>query len=360
MEEGGDLFEEIKKMRNVKHTVATSVDGEVDNIQEHFKTIYDKLYYNSADDTEELKKVEELVKKKVNISDLDTVNKVTPEIVEMAAHKLKPNKGDPVFSFSSDCLKSGTKVLYEKLSILLRSFLIHGHVTLILLLTTLVPLVKDKLASLNSSKNYRSVALSSLLIKLVDWIVIILEGESLGLNELQFAYQANCSTTMCTWAVMETVSYFLNNGSEVFTCATDMTKAFDLTLHSIMFKKMVDIGLSVIIVRLLIFIYTNQVANVRWNGEVSSSFKVSNGCGQGKIIAAVAYCLYCEDLFSLLKRRRSGCWIREEYRGFYGYSDDNWAVAPSLQALQDILNTCEEYAASNLQFSTDINPQKCK
>ena len=29
----------------------------------------------------------------------------------------------------------------------------------------------------------------------------------------------------------------------------------------------------------------------------------------------------------------------------FGHSDDNWVLAPSLSALQDILKTCEEYAA---------------
>ena len=49
------------------------------------------------------------------------------------------------------------------------------------------------------------------------------------------------------------------------------------------------------------------------------------------------------------------------YRGIFGYSDDNWVLAPSLSALQDILKTCEECAAAhNLQFSTDANPVKCK
>ena len=38
-----------------------------------------------------------------------------------------------------------------------------------------------------------------------------------------------------------------------------------------------------------------------------------------------------------------------------------YSEAPSLSALQDMLNTCAEYAAShNLRFSTDPNPKKCK
>ena len=44
-----------------------------------------------------------------------------------------------------------------------------------------------------------------------------------------------------------------------------------------------------------------------------------------------------------------------------GYSDDNWILAPSLSALQDMISTCEEYASRhNLKFSTDPLPSKCK
>ena len=140
-----------------------------------------------------------------------------------------------------------------------------------------------------------------------------------------------------------------------------MSKAFDLTMHSLMFSKMLEAGVSAIFVRLLIHIYTNLLANVCWNGDNSSNFTVKNGCEKGKVLAAIAYCMYCEELFAILKRKRSGCWIMGYYRGIFGYSDDNWVLAPSLSALQDILITCEEYAAShNLRFSTDPNPAKCK
>ena len=115
---------------------------------------------------------------------------------------------------------------------------------------------------MNSSKNYKNVCLSSLLIKMLDWIVIILGGKSLGLSELQFAYQTNCSTTQCTWAALETIDYFLKRGAEVFTIATDMSKAFDLALHSKIFLKMFEAKLAPIFVRLLIFIYRTQEANV--------------------------------------------------------------------------------------------------
>ena len=290
------------------------------------------------------------------------VNKITPEVVTKAAHKLKSGKSDPSFTFSSDCLKNGSENLYGMLSELLQGFMIHGHVTMGLLISTLVPLVKDPLSSINVSKNYRSVCLSSLTIKMIDWIVIILGGDALGLSELQFAYQANCSTTQCTWAALETIDYFFKRGSEVFTIATDMSKAFDLALHSKMFQKMFDAKLAPIYIRLLIFIYRNQEANVLWNStERSRNFTIRNGSGQGRVLAAIAYCMYVAGLFALLEKRRSGCWVEGEYRGMWGYSDDNWALAPSLSSLQDMIITMEEYAEShNLKFSTDPDPVKCK
>ena len=73
--------------------------------------------------------------------------------------------------------------------------------------------------------NYRSIALSSILLKIFDWIAILLFGKSLGMDDLQFSYQKDCSTTICTWLVVESVSYFLRNGNEVFSCYMDMEKA---------------------------------------------------------------------------------------------------------------------------------------
>jgi hypothetical protein len=86
-----------------------------------------------------------------------------------------------------------------------------------------------------------------------------------------------------------------------------------------------------------------------------------NGVSQGAVLSALAYCFYCEELLSLLESRRSGCWVNGFFLGLLGYSDDNICLAPSLNALQDMLKTCQDYAADhNLRFSTDVNPSKCK
>ena len=97
-----------------------------------------------------------------------------------------------------------------------QSFLSHGHFSLYLLLATFIPILKDKLGSINNSKNYRSIAISSLVMKLFDWIFLLLYEEKLELDDLQYAYQQGCSTTMCSWSVIETIDYFIRNGSQPF------------------------------------------------------------------------------------------------------------------------------------------------
>ena len=158
----GEIFKEIEKMRMTKPVVATAMDGKKNHVEEHFKHIYERLY-NSVDDKEKIEDLLNKVNEGINNTHVHDVKKVTPDVVKEATKHLKDGKSDPVHIFSSDCLKHAPDVLFQLLSVIIRSFLYHGHVTVYLLLATLVPIVKNKLPSINTSKNYRSIAFSSLL-----------------------------------------------------------------------------------------------------------------------------------------------------------------------------------------------------
>ena len=161
--------------------------------------------------------------------------------------------------------------MFEMLSLAFQSFLIHGHFTLYLLLATFIPIIKDKLGITNQRKNYRPIAIISMTMKLFEWIFLLIHGQKLGLDDLQYAYQAKCSTTMCTWSVIETIDYFTRKGSEVFSCCMDMSKAFDCLKHSVLFKKLFDAHIPPIFLRLIMFIYMEQFANVQWNAVYSEA-----------------------------------------------------------------------------------------
>ena len=89
------------------------------------------------------------------------------------------------------------------------------------------------------------------------------------IDELQFGFQRKTSTTMCTWLAVETINYFLRNGSDVFTRVMDKSKAFNLVQQSTLFWKLIDKGIPPIYIRLLFAMYCKQHVNVRWNGHLS-------------------------------------------------------------------------------------------
>ena len=148
----GDLFKEIKKMRNTKPVCADKVDGVTIDIPNHFRNIYKELY-NSVHDADEIEIISEEINNKINNESLNDVNKITIEEVKKATSALKPGKGDPMLNFSSDCIKVESQILSEFTAIMIKSFLIHNHIPQFMLLSTLIPIIKDKLGSINVSKN---------------------------------------------------------------------------------------------------------------------------------------------------------------------------------------------------------------
>ena len=119
---------------------------------------------------------------------------MTPEIIKKESKNLNEGKTDPNSVFNSDCIKNGTEDLFFKLSMIFKS-----HITLFLLLATLVTIIKRKLESVNSSQKYRFIAISSLVLKLFDWIIIILFGVTIGVDDLQIAYPPGVSGNMCMY-----------------------------------------------------------------------------------------------------------------------------------------------------------------
>ena len=107
------------------------------------------------------------------------------------------------------------------------------------LLCSLVPLVKNSNASnKTTSDNYRLIAISSLILKILDHVVLFICDSKLTPSSHQFGFQQGVSTTFCTWVLQETITYFRNRDTPVYLCLMDLTKAFDNVKLSLLFKKL--------------------------------------------------------------------------------------------------------------------------
>ena len=285
LENDNDLFSEIKKHRGKTIDEEVTIDGKSEeDIPATFATIYENLFNREKDD-DKINQLLNDIENNLGENDLKEVGKINPNVVKEAVEKLKTNKSDPIWDFSTDFFKGAPDILFHHLAEVIKAFLVHGHVSQHLLLASLVPLVKDKLGDLCSSSNYRSIALSSIFLKLLDWIVIICYGHLLKLDDLQFGFQKDNSTSLCSWVVFETIDSYIRSGSIVYGVLMDCTKAFDTVMHSKLFKKMLEAKVPGVVIRLLIYIYRRQRAEVRWKNMHSDEFSIINGVRQGAILS---------------------------------------------------------------------------
>ena len=97
---------------------------------------------------------------------------VNTEDVKSAVQFLKANKSDGITGHNSNHLIYGTDLFYSILAELFTSMLHHGYAEPSFRLSVIIPIVKNKKSSLNSSSNYRGIALSSLLAKVMDIIIM--------------------------------------------------------------------------------------------------------------------------------------------------------------------------------------------
>ena len=84
----------------------------------------------------------------------------------------------------------------------------HGVAPTGLLLSAMVPVPKDKRGSKSDSNNYRAIAISSILEKLFDSVIIKDQHLSLITDDLQFRFKENSSTITCTQLLVETIEYY--------------------------------------------------------------------------------------------------------------------------------------------------------
>ena len=207
-------------------------------------------------------------------------------------------KKDGKCNLFSDHLKNGTPRLYVLLSLLYSSMINHGYCPGEMLFGVMVPLPKVK--GSNKSDDYRAITLGSIIGKLLD--IILLNIVKDALETCNFGFKKGSSTTACTFIIQEVVSYFNDNNSDIYCTLLDASKAFDRLEFCTLFQKLLKLNICPLILRIFIYMYTNQLLAVKWNDVSSQSFQPLNGIKQGGVISPSLFCLHIDNLLKNLKK----------------------------------------------------------
>ena len=146
----------------------------------------------------------------------------------------------------------------------------------------LIPNIKDKKAKISSIDNYGPVAISSVVSKVVERILLDRLSEYPDTMGNQFGFKPKLGTDMCIYSLKEINGCYSQLNECVFSYFLDASKAFDRVKHSMLFTKLLRRGAPGYIVGLLMFWYAHQTMCVRWGGSVSSKFRCLMGSDKGE------------------------------------------------------------------------------
>jgi hypothetical protein len=144
---------------------------------------------------------------------------LTPMLTGMdimaAMTKQKRGKSPGPDGIQMDAFIHGGQRLYLLLSILFNLFLLYGYVPDAFHRATIIPLVKCKTGDLSDVNNYRAIALSNPVTKILESLLYNFIESCDRADEYQFGFKNNHSTALCTHIFKKTVDYYRQNGSHL-------------------------------------------------------------------------------------------------------------------------------------------------
>lgn len=351
------FWKQVSKLSNDRVTnQAHCVDGVTgdDNIaalwKEHFNNMYNsvvdidsKVSFYRRIDSGNVKKLND----NISVSDVCDV-----------VRKQKRGKATGLDGIAMEAYIFADSKLFIHLSLLFNLFLNHCHIPAALMQSVVVPLVKAKGGDLTDINNYRAIAVSNSISKILETVFMCKVESVAEADSYQFGFKSGHSTGLCTNTLKEVIQYYRERGSHVFTCFVDFTRAFDRVNYWKLFNKLLDDGVSVDIVALLAFWYSNQELCVRWKSNLSSTFCVNNGTRQGGILSPYLFSRYIRDLIWQIARCGVGCNIGGKYYNILAYADDIVLLAPSWDALQCLIR-CLNVAAGEINMTCNVKKTVC-
>ena len=357
--DNSSFWNHVKNVNKVKHSVPSSIDnvcGE-ENIANKFAQNYNSLYNSAVSSDDDIcglfENLDNQIVNKCKNNNCNNSHFVSKDDVVKAIVKLKSNKSDGFYGHNSNHIIHGTDKLYDLIAGLLTGMLQHGYASPEFRMSLMVPIVKSNQKSVSDSSNYRAIALSNIISKIADIIIIDKQQDIFTSSDFQFGFTEKCSTTQCTFVVNEVVQYYLNNGGKVFTTFLDASKAFDTVQFHKLFRLIIDKGICPLIARLLAFCYFNQSCCVKWCSSTSKQFSINNGVKQGGVLSPLLFNIYLDVLLEKLRKCGYGCHIGNSYMGSFAYADDIVLLSPTVASLQAQLDICEHFSnIYNIKFNT--------
>lgn len=339
---------------------------EPDDIVASWKTYYEQLYIPLNDDAfdDDFKTFVEGQLKKFNLDAnviLDDIlgKDITINELQNVIKGLKNNKAPGWDNLTAEHIKHGGSNL---LNCLLRIFSLitsNEHIPTHFKIGLLVPIpkgTKDK----SNQDNHRGLTLLSVIGKLyekcvskrfVKWLV-----DHNAISDIQGCGKDQCSSLHTAWVLKEIISENVTSGRNVMVGLLDAKKAFDTLWIDGLFYKLYMLGLRGKAWRVLRALYEGFICRIKLGGRISDSFKVLQGIHQGAPLSMDFYCVFNNDLLSIMQNLPLGVKVANLKVNCVAFADDVALIASCQSDLQMLFDIAHQYS---LKWRFHYNPSKC-
>ena len=356
-----NFWKEVKLLKGKGRQMPIAVDGATgdEGIADIFASKFKTIFNTVPSDAGELSNTHTVIEDATCNMTAQCIEDSLMSVTELRniIKRLKSGKSDGGLGVFSDNIINGTEKLFEYLTYLFNSTIVHCVAPTEMLTGTMIPIPKGKRLNISVSDNFRGICLQSHLCKILDIFMLKRESSSLSTSNTQFGFKEKLSASLATSLVTETVDYYNARGGRVYGLALDATKAFDRVEFDKLFNILLKRKFNPIYMRLMFNMYVNQKVRVKYNQTFSEYFSVCNGVKQGGVISPTLFTCYVDNMLENLKDSGLGCNIGSAYTGCVSYADDLILLAPTFAALKGMIKICEEFATEHKIL---FNGSKCK
>jgi hypothetical protein len=303
-----------------------------------------KMHFSSLLNSVNCTKNRSVVESKLSLNKSWDMNPVSTDEIVTSMEKLSKGKACGPDKIPSEAWMYAPKNLLKALSRLFTMCLSHSYIPELIMAVDIMPLIKNRQKDASDIGNYRPIAIATSVSKILEHVVLNRLHSFLYTTDCQFGFKPNHSTDQCIYVLKETVNYYISKETPVFLCFMDIRKAYDRVNYWILLEKLYDRQAPGYLISVLAYWFSNQFFRVKWGNGRSEIFCNGNGLRQGGILSPQLFNVYLDSLSIDLQNERVGCYINGVFINCLMYADDMVLLAPTVNALQQLIRCCESFA----------------
>ena len=162
--------------------------------------------------------------------------------------------------------------------------------------------------------------------------------EKACLSPCHFGFREKTSTLDAITVMKEVAAKYVCEGSTVYSCFIDLSKAFERVNHRILLNKLQEMGVPLKVLRILTYILSNSFASVKVGSVRSRKWRIIRGVRQGGVLSAYFFNVYINSILEKISCNENGCRIGITKRNIQAYADDVVIFCPTPGGLQELIN----------------------